>query len=232
MKFIAEKSYWDLFPNSKLGVLVLKNIQNGESNEDIKNLLAEANDEAKKYLVKEVLSENPVISVWREAYKKFKTKKGVRCSIEALLKRVSQGNPVQSINMLVDIYNSASLKYGLPCGAEDLDTFVGNLKLTITNGGDKFIPLGSDEEDNTLPNELCYIDDAGAVCRCFNWRDGLRTMVKNDTKNVFLIMELVDDRIDDLNLALDFITEYSKQYLNADIERYVLDINNNEICLK
>lgn len=232
MNFIAEKSYWNLFPNSKLGVLVLKNIQNGESNEDIKNLLAEANDEAKKYLVKEVLSENPVISVWREAYKKFKTKKGVRCSIEALLKRVSQGNPVQSINMLVDIYNSASLKYGLPCGAEDLDTFVGNLKLTITNGGDKFIPLGSDEEDNTLPNELCYIDDAGAVCRCFNWRDGLRTMVKNDTKNVFLIMELVDDRVDDLNLALDFITEYSKQYLNADIERYVLDINNNEICLK
>lgn len=232
MKFIAEKSYWDLFPNSKLGVLVLKNIQNGESNEDIKKLLAEANDEAKKYLVKEVLSENPVISVWREAYKKFKTKKGVRCSIEALLKRVNQGNPVQSINMLVDIYNSASLKYGLPCGAEDLDSFVGNLKLTITNGGDKFIPLGSDKEDNTLPNELCYIDDAGAVCRCFNWRDGLRTMVKNDTKNVFLIMELIDDRVDDLNLALDFITEYSKQYLNADIERYVLDINNNEICLK
>ena len=171
------------------------------------------------------MSENPVISVWREAYKKFKTKKGVRCSIEALLKRVNQGNPVQSINMLVDIYNSASLKYGLPCGAEDLDSFVGNLKLTITNGGDKFIPLGSDEEDNTFPNELCYIDDAGAVCRCFNWRDGIRTMVKNDTKNVFLIMELVDDRIDNLNLALDFITEYSKQFLNADIERYVLDLS-------
>ena len=50
---------------------------------------------------------------------------------------------------------------------------------------DKFIPLGSDEEDNTLPNELCYIDDEGAVCRCFNWRDGFRTMVKYETKNSF-----------------------------------------------
>ena len=26
MKFIADKSYWELFPNSKLGVLLLKNI--------------------------------------------------------------------------------------------------------------------------------------------------------------------------------------------------------------
>ena len=49
-------------------------------------MLVEANNEAKKYLTKEVLSENPVIAVWREAYKKFKTKKGVRSSIEALLK--------------------------------------------------------------------------------------------------------------------------------------------------
>ena len=26
MKFIADKSYWELFPNSKLGVLLLKKI--------------------------------------------------------------------------------------------------------------------------------------------------------------------------------------------------------------
>ena len=53
----------------------------------------------------------------------FLNKKSVRSSIEALLKRVNSGNPVSSINKLVDIYNSASLKYGLPCGAEDLDSF-------------------------------------------------------------------------------------------------------------
>ena len=94
-------------------------MQNGESTDEIKSVL----EEAKKYLTKEVLSENPIIAVWREAYRKFKTKKSVRSSIEALLKRVNSGNPVSSINKLVDIYNSASLKYGLPCGAEDLDSF-------------------------------------------------------------------------------------------------------------
>ena len=103
MKFIVDKSYWNLFPDSKLGVLLLKNMQNGESTDEIESVLEEANNEAKKYLTKEVLSENPVIAVWREAYRKFKTKKGVRSSIEALLKRVNSGNPVSSINKLVDI---------------------------------------------------------------------------------------------------------------------------------
>ena len=73
MKFVVDKSYWNLFSNSKLGVLLLKNMENGESTNEIKNMLVEANNEAKKYLTKEVLSENPVIAVWREAYKKFKT---------------------------------------------------------------------------------------------------------------------------------------------------------------
>lgn len=232
MKFIVEKSYWELFADAKLGVLLLRNIKNGESNEEIQTLLKAANKEAKKYLIDDILSANPVVAVWREAYKKFKTKKGARSSIEALLKRVSNGHHVSSINKLVDIYNAASLKYGLPCGAEDLDSFVGNLKLKLTNGGDKFIPLGSGDEDNTLPNELCYIDDVGAVCRCLNWRDGLRTMVKNETKNAFLIMELIDDRIDELNDALDFISENAKKHLNADVEKYILDINNPEITLK
>jgi len=44
---------------------------------------------------------------------------------------------------------------------------------------------------------LCYIDNKGAVCRCFNWRDGARTMVKDETKNSFLIMELLDNRLED-----------------------------------
>jgi len=39
MKFIVDKSYWNLFPDSKLGVLLLKNIQNGESTDEIKSII-------------------------------------------------------------------------------------------------------------------------------------------------------------------------------------------------
>lgn len=120
--FKADKSFFEIFPNAKLGVVVIKNMDNTKNSDEIITLLENANEEAKKYLVNEQLSENEVIKVYREAYTKFKTKKGARSSIEALLKRVKQGKPVGNINPLVDIYNSASLKFGLPCGAEDIDT--------------------------------------------------------------------------------------------------------------
>lgn len=231
-KFIADDSFFKLFPDAKLGVVLLKNMNNtGESPEEVKKLLMDANKEAEKYLVSEQISEIPEVKVWREAYQKFKTKKGARCSIEALLKRLSKGNPVGSINTLVDIYNAASLKYALPCGAEDSDKFEGDLRLTITEGGDKFQAIGEDESE-TLNGEICYKDDYGAVCRCFNWRDGIRTMITDDTKNAFLIMELVDSkRLEVLKEALNFLEENLKKHLGAEVKVHILNKDNHEILI-
>ena len=138
-KFLADASFWELFPQAQLGVVLLKGLNNGgESVRDIKVLLSRSNSDAEKFLVKNVFSENPVIAIWRDAYRKFKTKKGVRCSIEALLKRVEKQNPVSYINPLVDIYNAASLQFGLPCGAEDSDAFDGDLILGLTKRRRRF----------------------------------------------------------------------------------------------
>ena len=51
-KFIVEKEFWDLFPDSAIGILVLEdvkeNIEIGEKEEaEIKNILDSANKEAK-----------------------------------------------------------------------------------------------------------------------------------------------------------------------------------------
>ena len=92
-KFIVKDEFWNLFPDATLGVLVLNNVEedkelsDGESKE-IKELLDSANEIAKKYVPNEVISENDVVKVWRDAYSKFPTKKGARCSLENLLKRV------------------------------------------------------------------------------------------------------------------------------------------------
>lgn len=149
----------------------------------------------------------------------FKTKRGARCSIENLLKRVLKGNPVGSISPSVDLYNAISLKYALPLGGEDLDTFEGDLRLRITEGGDAFTPLGEGaENDPTLPGELAYVDDAGAVCRCWNWRDGVRTALTDNTGNAFLIVECVDpERIEDCRAATEELAQLVEQHLGATI---------------
>lgn len=180
-----------------------------------------------------VASSAILVAVWRDAFQKFKKKKDNRSSIEALLKRVQKGNEVGSINPLVDIYNTSSLNFGLPCGGEDLDTFVGDLRLTITNGGDDFYALGEGDNDPTLPGELCYLDDKGAVCRCWNWRDGQRTMLQGNTKNAFMIFESVDPtRHDDLVKAMDTLADTAHKYLGAEVAvKKVINNKDREVEL-
>ncbi|HEM3542957.1 TPA: B3/4 domain-containing protein [Streptococcus suis] len=232
-QFVVDSSFWSLFPDAKIGVLLLKDYKTpAQSPDELVKLLEESNEIAQKFLTEDTFSENEVIQTYRQAYQKFKTKKGARSSIEALLKRSTSDRPVSTISPLVDIYNAASLRFGLPCGAEDLDTFVGDLQLTITEGGDEFYLIGDENNNPTLPGEVCYKDDKGAVCRCFNWRDGERTMITDETKNAFLVMELVNsDRVEDLENALDFISQHAEKFLGVVPEKYLLDRDTPAIAL-
>lgn len=232
-KFIAEESFWNLFPDAAIGVVVARGMKSAADVSPEKaampsQLLAAANGMAETHLTSEVISENDVVRVWRDAYRSFKTKKGARCSIENLLKRVLKGNPVRSINPSVDIYNAISLKYALPVGGEDIDAFAGDVRLGLTEGGDPFLPLGENDEDPTLPGELCYLDDAGAICRCWNWRDGQRSALSDDSKNAFLVIECVDPaRLDDLKAALDELASLVESYLDATVERKAVITREN-----
>ncbi len=234
-KFIIEEPFWELFPDAEIAVVLAKGVDNREEaaasvRPEIDRYLAESNLLAKRFLTEEVFSENRAVAVWRDAYRKFKTKKGVRCSIEALLKRAEKGNPVGRINPLVDIYNGVSLQFGLPCGGEDLDAFRGDLRLTRTEkGGDLFLALGDEENDNTLPGEICYLDEEGAVCRCWNWRDGQRTMLTEDTRNAFLIIESVDPtRSADVQAALEELARRTERWLGGRMELRRLNRENPE----
>jgi DNA/RNA-binding domain of Phe-tRNA-synthetase-like protein len=154
---------------------------------------------------------NPVVDQWREALRKFKTKKGARSSIEALLKRVSQGKSFSPINPLVDIYNSISLKYGTPCGGENVDKMDGDLHLGMAKGGEGFRPLGDDEDSPALEGEIIYYDQTGAICRCMNWREAQRTMLTEDTTNAVMVIEAINGeqakRSDDAIIELKQLCE-------------------------
>ncbi|MGJ7909945.1 B3/B4 domain-containing protein [Neobacillus sp. LXY-1] len=232
-KFIIEDDFWTLFPHAKIGTVICEGIDNSIRDVEIyEGMLQEAEKEAQAFFSQEEFSNNPVISVWRDAFQKFKTKKGARCSIEALLKRVKNGNHIGTINPLVDIYNSISLRYGLPCGGEDIDMFAGDIRLTRANGNEPFIPLGSDENAPPFEGEIVYKDDVGAICRCWNWREAQRTMLTENTKNAFLCIELVDEtRSDEFHLALRELSDLVAQHLGGTVKMEVLDIHNKQMTI-
>ena len=220
-KFIVDEGVWNVLPDMNIGVLILENVDenikmNDKDSKDIEELLKKSNKEAEKYLTSDVISENEVVKTWREAYQKFPTKKGARCSVENLLKRVLHDNPVGSIFPSVDITNAISLKYALPIGAEDRDKLDGDIHLGAMKGGEKFLPIGSDKEEPPYEGELAYYDDYGVVCRCLNWRDGKRTQINDDTTSEFIAMECVDpSRIEELKQAINELEELMIKYLGA-----------------
>lgn len=232
-KFITEDNFWELFPNAKIGVITCFNIDNSIKDDDkYKEMLLNSEKEALNHLKNEDFSNNEVIKVWRDAFKKFKTKKGARSSIEALLKRIHNGNHLGTINPLVDIYNTISLRYALPCGGEDIDTFVGDVRLTKAVGDENFITLGSNENASPYEGEIVYKDDEGAICRCWNWRESVRTMLTENTTNAFLCIELVDEsRVKDFENALENLAKTVQDNLGGTCRISILDINNKEISI-
>lgn len=232
-KFIIEDDFWELFPNAKIGIITCNGIDNTIKDENqYKDMISQGEKEALNHLPNEEFSSNEVIKVWRDAFKKFKTKKGARSSIEALLKRVSTGKGLGTINPLVDIYNSISLKYAMPCGGEDMDKFIGDIRLTKATGDESFITLGSDKSEPPYEGEIVYKDDEGAICRCWNWRESVRTMLTEDTKNTFLCIELVDEKREkDFENALKELSQLVEENLGGKYEISILHINNKEAII-
>ncbi|MBQ6593272.1 MAG: B3/4 domain-containing protein [Solobacterium sp.] len=231
--FRLEEDYLGVFPDSRIGILVCEGINNKVTDpERFAEWLEESQAEAMQYVTEEVFTDNPVIKTWREAFYKFKTKKGARCSIEALLKRVKNGGSLRTINPLVDIYNGISLRYGLPVDGEDIDKFEGDNRLTMAEGTEPFVTYGSNESEPPYPGEIVYKDDAGAICRCFNWRESVRTMLTEDTVNAFMCIETVDgERADVLEKALDHLASMIESELGGKVRKAVLDRNNTVVDL-
>ena len=233
-KFVIEDDFWTLFPNARIGVVVCYGIDNTiKDKETYKEMILNSEKEALKYFLNAEFSSNEVIKVWRETFKKFKTKKGARSSIEALLKRVHNGNHLGTINPLVDIYNCISLRYALPCGGEDIDTFASDIRLTKAVGNENFVTLGTDKSGPPYEGEIIYKDNEGAICRCWNWREAVRTILTENTTNAFLCIELTDEsRLIEFQDALKELAKAVQDNLGGTSKISILDINNKEVVIE
>lgn len=235
MKVIVDQEFWNVFPNAQISILNIEGLDNriDESKDSyFQELLHQASQKAQDFIQEDSFTENDVIKEWREGFTKFKTKKGARSSIEALLKRVSQGREFHPINPLVDLYNSISLSYGLPCGGEDVDCIVGDMHLGKAKGGEAFFPLGAEEDSPALPEEMIYFDEEGAICRNLNWREAKRTMLTEKTKHAVLVIEAINETQKERALeAAQALGQLLTDYFGKEVSISHLTSDNREVSL-
>ncbi len=190
MDFQIDDSIWSLYPELHIGVVVARGIDNTAAQaEPMAARLMQQVAQSAQELGDHDIAVHPAITPWREAYRAFGAKPAkYRSSIESLLRSTRAGS-LRSINPLVDLYNTISLKHKLPCGGEDLATISGSIRLTRAAGNEDFIPLGSDEQQPPEAGEVIYRDDIGVICRCFNWREADRSKLTERTTDAVLFIE-------------------------------------------
>ena len=108
---------------------------------------------------------------------------------ENLIKLLVKHHDMFYINRAVDIYNIISLESKLALGAHNMDKTDGNVTLRITDGTEKYIPLGQSEPVAVVPNEYCYCDDSNEVLCRLEIRQVNKTAVDEDAVNVFYIIQ-------------------------------------------
>lgn len=147
----------------------------------------------------------------RAAYKAFGRNPGrYRVSSEALLRRVRRGDALYTINSVVDVNNLLSIESGLSVGSYDLDQIHGTITFRKAEKGEGYTGIGKDFLD--MENMLVLADEEGIFGSSMS--DSTRAMVKEQTKNVLLVLYCFEKDIDLLAL-LEKAQVYFQRFADA-----------------
>jgi DNA/RNA-binding domain of Phe-tRNA-synthetase-like protein len=208
-KFLAgacvEAAVFALRPDYRVLLIAVDGIVPGATDKSSEALLVKAESAARTVLSDVPAEELPHVAAWREAYRAFGAKpQRTRNSLEALLRRAVSGMP--RVNGLTDIYNALSVLHQIPLGGEDLNRYVGAPRLIRATGNEFFdtVSDGIEAVEHPEPGEVVWCDEAGVTCRRWNWRQGRRTQLRDDTAAALFIFDALGPVSDDaLRAAAD-----------------------------
>jgi len=194
----VDPAVFDLRPDYRVLLIAVEGIEPGPSDEHSEQLLVRAETSAREAVASTAIEDLPHISAWRDAYRSFGAKpQRTRNSVEALTRRAESGLP--RVNRLTDIYNAISVLHQVPIGGEDLHLYDGSPRLIRADGTEPFDTAAGGEPltENPEPGEVVWIDDTAITCRRWNWRQGRRTQLTDDTTAVLFILDALDPLTDD-----------------------------------
>jgi DNA/RNA-binding domain of Phe-tRNA-synthetase-like protein len=172
-----------------------RGLVNGPSNEDSSALLDEAARRLAERLDGRAPHEAPHLAAWRDTYTAFGAKPSrTRNSAEALARRALTDAGLPRINLLVDLYNAISVAHLIPVGGEDTDRINGTMRLVRSTGQEPFLTVAGGEEtvEHPEPGEVVWCDDGGVTCRRWNWRQGVRTRLTEESVNAVFLLERLE----------------------------------------
>jgi DNA/RNA-binding domain of Phe-tRNA-synthetase-like protein len=159
-----------------LGVLVMEDVRVVEREPKLDGALAEAERQAH---ARPPGDPTAVRMMYRRAgLDPTKT----RPSSEALLRRVTRGEPLPRINSLVDVCNWCALAFQLPYGLYDADRISGDVELRLGREGEEYAGIRKDVVH--LAGRVALVDAVGPFGNPTS--DSARTMVTTRTRRALV----------------------------------------------
>lgn len=211
MKIKIDDQLYSVYPDIRLGLLQFQ----ADVKESDKNFWECMNHtvlpQVQKTIEEKQWNEIPGVKGSRAAYKAFGRNPGrYRVSSEALLRRVRRGDALYTINSVVDVNNLLSIESGLSVGSYDLDQIHGTITFRKAEKGEGYTGIGKDFLD--MENMLVLADEEGIFGSSMS--DSTRAMVKEQTKNVLLVLYCFKKDIDLLAL-LEKAQVYFQRFADA-----------------
>ncbi len=230
MKFIVYSEVFEKLPDLYFGVVIGKQINNKKILPELTNLMEKEMQKTENNLRDINLKEYGEIIPYREAFAKLNINPNrFMSSVEAMVKRVSKGNFLPSINSIVDLVNIISLKYILPMGAHDLDVLEGEIAVRFSREGDVFIPLGEDTAEILENGELIYADAKRVRTRRWIWRQSEIGKIDENSENIFFPIDGFQSNKEKVLRAADELALLLKKYFNCKTQKGVININQQEM---
>ncbi len=173
------------------GGVIVATVRNGPSPAALATALSAEVVAARGRLAGTPLSEVPSLAAWRRVFRGF----GVdptqyRSAAEALLRRVTKGDDLPSINTLVDLANLVSVRHALPVAAFDTRDVRGGTVVRFADGTEHWADLGGSTTEHPDPGEVIFADDTDDVsARRWCWRQSRASAAREDTTNVLVTVE-------------------------------------------
>ena len=218
------------FNNFRVGFIVAENLElQLERSEELNKYIIDSEAKVSEELLDMDLGDLPEVKIWRKTYKEFGVKKtSYRSSVERLLKSIQKGKGLPKIFNLVDIYNTNSILWRMPVGADDLDKVLQPQAFRFADKEDTFIALGDKEKTVNSPKigEVVYADAEKCLCRRWNWYQDSRSSVSLETKRAVLTVQAIEpitarkleDAVKDLCSRLNYFCQAKTKWSIADVD--------------
>jgi DNA/RNA-binding domain of Phe-tRNA-synthetase-like protein len=169
---------------------IINNLNNDVPSDQIDKLREQCIGKLKLELTPDFITADPVLAGFRNLHQKVgRSNRRFPSSPESLVSLFLVKGIIPKINPIVDLYNIVSLESRLALGAHDLASIDGNVTLKLTDGTERFMPLGAVQPEPIAQGEYSYVDDSNEIICRLEHKQVEKTKVTKTTKAAFFIIQ-------------------------------------------